>query len=56
VCRLLVAMRRAAKFDQLLAEADVLDLDGVEVDELRADLEHHLTGRLADAPSTGRFH
>jgi hypothetical protein len=50
VCRLLVATRRETKFDRVLAEADVLDLDGVEVDELRADLEHHLTGRLADAP------
>jgi WD40 repeat protein len=49
-CRLLVATRRAAKFDRVLAEADVLDLDGVEVDELRADLGRHLTGRLADAP------
>ncbi|MGN9910014.1 hypothetical protein ACTMTJ_20925 [Phytohabitans sp. LJ34] len=49
-CRLLVAMRPEARFDGMLAEADVVDLDGVEADELRTDLEHHLTGRLADAP------
>jgi WD40 repeat protein len=49
VCRLLVATRREAKFDRVLAEAEVFDLDVVEVDVLRADLEHHLTDRLADA-------
>ncbi|MCX4388107.1 caspase family protein [Micromonospora peucetia] len=49
-CRLLVATRPDAKFARLIAQTDVLDLDGVEADELGADLESHLMNRLADAP------
>ncbi|MFJ6483495.1 ATP-binding protein [Streptomyces sp. NPDC091682] len=54
IVRLLVGTRRGTRFQPLLGQAarrgTLLDLDDVPVDELRADLAHHLVLRLAGLP------